>query len=166
MQWSRSAPPDMSAATANMPTASATVPDAQALLQMALQASWRRDRRVGRLRVAMRWLVWGLWRYGLPLLLVLTAAVAVGLWLLPGLHQALATTRLDTPAPLAAPAAAPLVPAAEAAYPATDAITLRLEPGWSPSRTAPPAASASPVTTHAVQDLSLKPENWLHSKEP
>lgn len=35
-----------------------TVPDADALRQAALHASWRRDRQVGRRRLAWRWMVW------------------------------------------------------------------------------------------------------------
>jgi hypothetical protein len=156
MLWSRSAPPAL-------PAAPAHVPDAQALLRTALQASWQRDRWVSRRRLALRWLVWAFWRYGLPLLLVLSAALAVWLWLLPGLHQALAVTTQEKPAPTATQQ----VPApTEPHETATDAITLRLEPGWTSSRTTPPAASASPPATEAVQDPSLKPENWLHSKEP
>ncbi|MGE0098365.1 MAG: hypothetical protein AB7S86_08440 [Hydrogenophaga sp.] len=55
-------------------------PDAEALRQAALRASWVRDRRVGRRRVAVRWIAWAFWRYGLALLLVLVMAVAVVAW--------------------------------------------------------------------------------------
>lgn len=54
---------------------------AEALRQAALRASWRRDRRVARRRVALRWLAWALWRYGLALLLVLVVAASVAIWM-------------------------------------------------------------------------------------
>jgi hypothetical protein len=60
---------------------SAARPDAEALRQASLRASWARDRRVGRRRVALRWLVWAFWRYGLPLLLVLVVAASVATWI-------------------------------------------------------------------------------------
>ncbi|MDP2163064.1 MAG: hypothetical protein Q8K21_02385 [Hydrogenophaga sp.] len=160
MLWSRSAPPAP-------PAAPAHVPDAQALLRTALRASWQRDQRVGRRRLALRWMLWAFWRYGLPLLLVLTAAVAVWLWLLPGLHQSLAVSKQDRPAQPTAPTASQHAPAATGPYEtATDAITLRLEPSWSPSPIPSTAAGDAPAATQTVRDPSPKPENWLHSKEP
>jgi uncharacterized BrkB/YihY/UPF0761 family membrane protein len=46
--------------------------------QAALNASWARDRRIARRRLAFRWLFWAAWRIGLPVLL----ALALALWLL------------------------------------------------------------------------------------
>lgn len=55
----------------------AAVPDSETLRQAALQASWRRDHQVGRRRRWWRWVAWGFWRYGLPLLLLAATASAV-----------------------------------------------------------------------------------------
>jgi hypothetical protein len=55
------------------------VPSTEAIRQAALSASWARDRRVARRRLAWRWLLWAGWRIGLPLLLAL-ALVAWLLW--------------------------------------------------------------------------------------
>jgi hypothetical protein len=57
-------------------------PDAEALRQAALRASWSRDRRVARRRVALRWLAWAFWRYGLPILLVVVVGATVVAWML------------------------------------------------------------------------------------
>jgi anti-sigma-K factor RskA len=65
------------------PSQSSTVaPDTEVLRRAALRASWARDRRVARRRLALRWFVWALWRYGLALLLVAAVAAAVGAWML------------------------------------------------------------------------------------
>jgi hypothetical protein len=177
MLWSRSVPP-------TVPAAPATVPDAQALRRAALQAAWRRDRRVGRRRVALRWLMWAFWRYGIPMATVLALALAVWLWLLPGIHRSLASTPSAAAAtqPVNTPRAAqaPTAPEATARTEGTPSaspdtttedvdsgsIRLRLEPGWLDPGRAPRPQLSPPATTESVQDPSLKPENWLHSKEP
>lgn len=169
MLWSRSAPPIV-------PAAPATVPDAQALRRAAFEASWQRDRRVGQRRVALRWLVWAFWRYGVPLVAVLALALAAWLWLLPGAHRLLsgqtttpaATPQAKTPAMVNAPQVPD--PSAQPEATSTDAppesIRLRLESDWpAPGATPSPTLSA-PAAAPTVQDPSLKPENWLHSKEP
>jgi len=56
----------------------AAVPSSDTVRQAALSASWARDRRVARRRLAIRWLFWAWWRFGLPVLLALALAV----WLL------------------------------------------------------------------------------------
>lgn len=177
MLWSRSASP-------TVPAAPATVPDAQALRRAALQTAWRRDRRVGRRRVALRWLVWAFWRYGVPMATVLALALAVWLWLLPGIHRSLvstpteaaATQPANTPQGAQAPTTQGVTVRTEgtqSALPDTTAedvdsgsIRLRLEPGWLDPGRAPRPQLSPPATTESVQDPSLKPENWLHSKEP
>lgn len=55
--------------------------DAETLRMAALRASWTRDRRVARRRVALRWLAWAFWRYGLALLLVLAIAASLAWWM-------------------------------------------------------------------------------------
>ena len=65
-----------------------------ALRRAALEKSWQRDRRVGRRRVAWRWMLWLLWRYGLPAAAAgVLAAAAVWGWRTVG----------PTPAPTQAP---------------------------------------------------------------
>ena len=53
------------------------VPDTEALRRMLLQASWQRGLWVARRRVAVRWVLWSLRRYGLYLLLTAAAALYV-----------------------------------------------------------------------------------------
>jgi hypothetical protein len=53
------------------------VPSSEALRQAALSASWTRDHRIARRRLAFRWLLWAWWRIGLPL--VLTLVLVAGL---------------------------------------------------------------------------------------
>ena len=55
------------------------VPDIERLRRNALQASWRRDRRVARRRTFIRWALW----YGLRGLPLLLLAAALSIWLLP-----------------------------------------------------------------------------------
>lgn len=68
-----------------MPTLSpaagpAVLPSSDAVRRAALARSWQRDRRVGRRRLAWRWTLWGLWRYGPPV--GAAALLAAALWLL------------------------------------------------------------------------------------
>lgn len=55
--------------------------DADALRQAALRSSWARDQRVARRRLALRWLAWAFWRYGIAILLVVAVAVSVVAWM-------------------------------------------------------------------------------------
>ncbi len=77
----------------------AGVPDTEALRRAALQASWARDRRVGRRRLLWRWMLWFLLRCVLPAFAL--ACVLVFAWLLMRHLQADGAA-----APAAAPAAA------------------------------------------------------------
>ena len=136
----------------------APVPDVEGLRRAALQASWRRDRRVAQRRMAMRWAVWYALR-GLPLLAV---AAAAWLWVsnqtvVPGSPVLLATP--PKPATAHPPQGEPV-------------LQLRLE---SPLQSAPPASGAPSASVpiagksaSATESPSpqLKPDNWLHSKEP
>ncbi len=156
----------------------APVPDTEALRRALLHASQRRSRWVSRRRVALRWALWGLRRAFLPVLLLLAVAVAVMRW------QANAWDA--TPAPIEAPPkAAPLTmphtsvqpvqpaPAAETeTEPETD-VHLRLEPAWRGNASVPPAPTptvpglaAPEAAADPTPPPHLKPENWLHSKEP
>lgn len=95
-------------------------PDPDALRQVALRASWTRDRRVARRRVALRWLAWAFWRYGLALLLVVAVAVSVVWWM-----QNISQTSLRSPRFTVMPAQ----PGANAApLPSSETPTIRQEP--------------------------------------
>ena len=157
MLWRRSA-------QTPAPSLASLVPEGETVRLSALQASWRRDRWVARRRLALRWLAWIGWRYGLPALGLLAAMTLV--WRMV-LGWPAAGTGIEPPAS----------PAAHAHEPTSDTpdeptVRLRFDPAWSDALNAParltpaplPAASepeaAIPFTPH------LKPENWLHSKEP
>jgi hypothetical protein len=66
-----------------------SLPDPEAVRLDALQRSWQRDREVARRRLARRWVVWALLRYGLPAMLVLGTAAGVWVWALPEAHARL-----------------------------------------------------------------------------
>lgn len=128
---------------------------------MALQASWARGRWVARRRVALRWLLWIGTRYLMPALAV--SGVAAWLWL--GVPIA-ATTN--------APATAPREIATIVSpthNPEGDLIDLppilKFETRWAASTLTQPAAVGTEVSsTEPDPHPLLKPENWLHSKEP
>ncbi len=163
-----------------LPTAAicTPVPDAEAVRQAALQASWRRDRAVARRRLIWRWLVWLVQRYYLYVLLLL--ALFMG-W--PHLKGWLASIN---PVPLNAPVSAPQQPLKSTPppepkpideAPATSSLTnqtpsedsespavLRASTTLIPFTPDPEAMPAPPSLP--PDTLPLKPENWLHSKEP
>ena len=167
----------------------APVPDINGLRRTALQASWRRDRRVAQRRMAMRWAAWYAIR-GLPLM---TIAAAVWLWVLPTLNER-ALAAANAPARQASPtssatvapgrsaaAVMPPMPAVPDPKRSEPELQLRLE---NPFQPAPPTVSAQATTQaantpaarvqRAVNAASatespspqLKPDNWLHSQEP
>ncbi|MDO8904581.1 hypothetical protein [Hydrogenophaga sp.] len=72
-------------------TENAPLPDSERIRREALQRSWQRDKKVSARRLKIRWAVWALCRYGLPLLFVLGTAIAVSIWGLPQLRTALTT---------------------------------------------------------------------------
>jgi hypothetical protein len=95
-------------------------PGAEALRQAALRASWARDRHVARRRVALRWLAWAFWRYGLALLLVLAVAAALVAWMR-------STSQASLPSPRFT--AVPAQPgASNAPPPSSETPTIRQEP--------------------------------------
>lgn len=67
--------PRRSSSTASMASEAYAVPDTETIRTRALAASWRRDRAVGRRRLALRWLGWALWRYAMPALVAVAAAL-------------------------------------------------------------------------------------------
>ncbi len=141
-----------------------------------LQASWRRDRRVRLRRTAWRWFLWGLRRYGLPVLAGALVAVGMAAYLLDRFaspHR-VAVSALPAPPPrlpdrvaTAPEAAVPgeSRPADTAPTPALPDIMPSLRLDAQLGRPAGAAASTTPAGP-AIPDPDLKPDNWLHSKEP
>lgn len=164
MQWQRSAhqqPP-----SPRQPS----IPGSEALRLAALQASWRRDRRVARRRIAWRWVVWFARRYLPWLAATLALLVAAGhlagrlpAWSRTEPRQVEAEAAVYAATPMDMPpvaAAEPLEPAAD-----TDWAPLNLHVSVQIERTARVATTAVEAPT-SPDTLTLNPENWLHSKEP
>lgn len=179
--------------TVNM-TDNPPLPDSERIRREALQRSWQRDKEVGARRLRIRWAVWALCRYGLPLLVVLGAAVVVWVWGLPQLRTTL--TKLNGPVasptvsggpvnalpgtppfPNELPAALP--PLAEPEFSETtpappDQSDGHQEPIQRPPEDSPPSHSssapeqASPEGTDSTTTLNpvLKSDIGTHSKEP
>lgn len=159
------------------PSLGTPVPDAESVRQAALQASWRRDRAVGRRRLVWRWLVWLVQRH-YPYLLVLLALTLgwpyLSAYLRPASPAAIPTrTPVAQTAPQSVtqpPTTAPVAPISSEEQPQeqqpeseTPAI-LRASATLSPFAVDPEAMPAPPSLP--TDTLPLKPENWLHSKEP
>lgn len=186
MLWRRAAPSPV------IPP-SAPVPDADRLRRSALQASWDRGRWVARRRVALRWLMWISARYLMPAGAM--AGIAAWMWLgplqsgtNPMQHIARWAEQLVSPSSAPAPAAEATVVAQPAAAQlpasvATDAVlaqthnpegdmlepspSLKFEARWSGSSQSPSVpGSVDGTSTETDLHPALKPENWLHSKEP
>lgn len=180
MLWRRPAP--------QLTPSSAPVPDADRLRLAVLQASWSRGRWVARRRVAVRWVLWVLGRYVMPALAV--SGVAAWLWLgvLQDIDSPLdrlaqwsgwpaATEAAPAQAPMAAPvtstaADVPTLPVELATHsPEGEWIEyppqLKLEPRWAGASLLAAAAPATGANSPETDPPpTLKPENWLHSKEP
>lgn len=171
MWWRRSAQPVL------VPAEASHVPSTDVLRVAALQASWKRDRAVGRRRVAWRWTLWYTRQWGPWVTGIAAVALAVVQW--PVAHTLLTQwssqrTAPTLPALVAVPAALPAPPSALTDRPVAtlanpadaSALTVHLQMtvAW-PKGQAP--VPTSPLTT-AEPDLpepSLKFETWLHSKE-
>lgn len=180
--------------TVDVTTGNAPLPDSERLRREALQRSWQRDKEVSRRRLRMRWTVWALCRYGLPVLLVLATAMAVWTWGLPQLRATLATktgsvgsTNVITgpaasghatlPVPDQLPATqAPVGGAAQGEAPPVppghvddpeDPIKLRREGDIpSSSKLEEDSASLEDTDTTNTPNPELRPDIGLHSKEP
>jgi len=139
-----------------------------------LRASWQRDRQVRQRRTAWRWFLWGLWRYGVPVVAGTIAAVwvtAYTLDLFDSTHRASPAPSPASPQPRRVLPPAPSAPAGQdPSAPAGSGLTtahidtvsgLRLDTQMGQTATA--AVSAGPA---AAPDPDLKPDKWLHSKEP
>ena len=153
------------------------IPGTEALRQAALAASWKRDRAVARRRLMWRWGVFYAQRYAPHSLAALT--VLAGALYVSGHWPSWPSHAADAPAADAvrAPYVAPSVPttavasSAEAVVPPPqDAITAEEDMLPLALRSsvllAPRSATPSAAPEVSTDTLSLKPENWLHSKEP
>jgi hypothetical protein len=166
MPWQRS---ELPPASTRLPA----VPASDALRQAALQASWQRDRRVAQRRIAWRWLLWYLQRYSLPALaslgLVGTVAYFLGGWpervtqTPPSPPSSVIPRPAYTAPSVPPPRMAPQDPVATGDASDPSPLTLRASTRLTE---APVAASPETTTTTSADTLSLKPETWLHSKEP
>ncbi|MGS5086964.1 hypothetical protein ACVC7V_10675 [Hydrogenophaga sp. A37] len=155
-------------------TSAPQVPSAEAVRQAALEASWRRDKRVAQRRLLWRWTLWYIQRFYAHVLVALVLIVAAVHFSDRWFVWPLAAGK-----PIAAPGNVPVVMPAP---PPTAPVSL-------PEQPAPMAApdwTVEPITLHAARQLGaqtsgattspspgrqtdtlpLKPETWLHSKEP
>ena len=151
-----------------------SIPGSDAVRQAALQASWRRDRRVAQRRIAWRWVTWYFQRFS-PYVVAGFAVLVGAAYLqgsLPSWQSSGDPPDAPEPAVAHAPYLPPVVPTVQVTSPRAphDAVptierplTLRasLVLGAHPD-----APSPAPDTKTSPDTLSLKPENWLHSKEP
>jgi hypothetical protein len=62
----------------SLPGISMPVLDTNTLRESALRASWARDQRVARRRLAVRWTLWWLWKYKVHLLAACAFIAALG----------------------------------------------------------------------------------------
>lgn len=179
MRWRRSTQ------TALPPIAAAPVPSTEVLRAAALRASWRRDRAVGRRRVAWRWTLWYAQRWGPHALGLSMVVLLVAQWWWPWVPavrspQADLAHAPDMPLPQAkqvnavtltnADADAVMLPSPQGTSSLQLGLTGFLAPkpadgvgsGLKPNvPTAPHPVQAEPF----VPAPTLKFETWLHSKE-
>lgn len=148
------------------------VPCAEAVRLAALEASWRRDKRVARRRLFWRWTLWYIQRYHRHALALMALALAMAYfsgarW--PASNgtkhppPVLSTAPLNAEAPPQAPVVAE--PPAEPDAPLEINEPVSLRPAL---RLADASATPAdvPIAVGPPDTLPLKPETWLHSKEP
>jgi hypothetical protein len=128
-----------------LPGVGRTLIDSNTLREAALRASWRRDQRVARRRLAIRWTLWWLWQY--KHLVLAACVVLAGLIYLLHRNGLLPTWRAS-PAAVAAP---------------DSSLTLRLERQLQERRTGSPNPPLLPRDASAP--IQLKPDIQLKIKE-
>lgn len=155
-------------------TSALKVPSAEAVRLAALEASWRRDKRVAQRRLFWRWTLWYIQRF--------YARVLVGLALISGAVY-LSDHWFGRPLTAGEATSAPANPSVvgpaestEAAVPSPPQPAQTVAPDWVDEpmklktfrqlgvRTSSATTASAP--SGQTDTLSLKPENWLHSKEP
>lgn len=166
MPWPKSA-------TTPSSVAPFSVPCAEAVRLAALEASWRRDKRVARRRLFWRWTLWYIQRYHRHALALMALVLAMAYFSgarwpaangLPQTPPVLNTTPLNAGVPPQAPLVEAEPPAQSGATAETDGpVTLR--PALQLAETSATPDSV-PIAAGPPDTLPLKPETWLHSKEP
>lgn len=152
------------------------VPGTEALRLSLLQASWVRDRSVAQRRVLWRWLVYLVSRYAphaVILIVLTTGAMYVSSRWSERTHLSLET---GSPSPAKAQETGssvipPQINITMSAVSADDLdpdslVPLHLKLGRDLQKGSTPDSPTSTATLTSTDTLSLKPENWLHSKEP
>lgn len=166
MQWQRSE--DLSKPHPNPKF----IPDSESLRLAALQASWRRDHRVAQRRIAWRWTTWYVQRYAPHAFaaLLLLAGVAYLSGVRPSWSWPENPSTDREPMPRYVPPLVPVAVIPADAPPDTPDIAVEDDDAPLVLRNSLNFETRSPTATPVVQTsadtLSLKPENWLHSKEP
>lgn len=127
------------------------VVDTNTLREAALRASWQRDQRVSRRRLAVRWLLWSMWKYRFYIAALLACVLAFLYWSLQKSEQVPA---LPPSAATAKPAPTPPVPLA---LPVPD-LQLRIE-----SHLLEPHPPAQP-TGAVPEDIALPPSLKLDTR--
>lgn len=161
-----------------IPAYATPVPDAGALRQAVLSASWKRSQQVARRRLAWRWFLWCFPRYLLPLFVLLASAT----WVWYASQSAATTTVNHAPSPTdtrdttvtTSLTSDPRIHAGNAAENDplwSPPLGLRLERSLDRSKNASTAANQTYLDTADQTEtvpvpLSIKAEIWLHSQEP
>lgn len=151
------------------------IPGSDTLRQAALQASWQRDKRVAQRRIAWRWVLWYLRKYSLVVvvgLVLLTGVAYLGGafsgWAEDSIQAAAHPTAVAAPV-LHRPSLVPTTTQPSLSEPVTDfsehldPLILRTSTLLAKRTAAPPSP---PLSVATADTLTLKPETWLHSKEP
>lgn len=152
-----------------------SVPCAEAVRLAALEASWRRDKRVARRRLFWRWTLWYIQRYHRHVLVLIALALAAAYfsgarWPAssgptdkhPGTN-AVPSNASDSPQALEPVVVAEPPSGPDAASVMDEPVTLRTSPQLGVPSATP---SSAPTFSGPPDTLPLKPETWLHSKEP
>lgn len=162
MLWQSNPSPQPPATSALM------VPSAEAVRQAALEASWRRDKRVAQRRLFWRWTLWYIQRFYahalVVLALVLGAVYLSGHWLNRS-RSAGETTSALAPATSPEATAPPQQPPVSTVASDWVGEPMKLK-AFRQLGAQTSSAITAPAPSGQTDTLSLKPENWLHSKEP
>jgi hypothetical protein len=134
------------------------VVDSNTLRQAALQRSWQRDQRVARRRLALRWLLWWLWKCRYVLLIV-CAVVAYLVYRFETTDKPMASSDLaQRPAPAVSPSVTTSVPPAPPPAAPGD-IRLRMQPQL--LEPTPSVSRSAPAPSEVPTPFQLKPATQL-----
>ena len=127
------------------------VVDTNTLREAALRASWQRDQRVSRRRLAVRWVLWSVWKYRFYIAALLACVLAFLYWFLQEGDQAPA---MPSSAVTAKPAPTVPVPLA----PPVPDLQLRIESHLLEPHQPAPSTGAVP------EDIALSPSLKLDTR--